>query len=428
MGNMEAASLGELYSQRKKQIIEDCTLCGICVDVCPAVPLTSLSSMPASDIQGKVIDVLKDGVTSEEASLRSASCTHCGVCRDVCPMDINPVLMQELLRLELVRLGKKAYPLMEINLGDSTYFVPDILASMQIKPEEKRWITHVPDNPQQKDVVVFTGCALVMTPEKIFIIADILERLGLDFVIVAGGELCCGVRYMGIDLDKADAHGKALLRALGAFKPKKVLFSCAECFYQVAQFDKKISPAGFQYEEFFHFLSQHIKELEFTQPVNEKVTLHDPCSFSRVLGDTTSLRTILKAIPGLELIEMSRNKEQSICCGFVASRKLPVGQTMVRQCLEEAASTGAEVMVDACQGCYFQFLPEESKYPFQVEHILTLIGEAMGINYEDKIRKFYRYADAGRIMAEVRGNIEAGPYDPDFVAYLARRMFEGSTT
>jgi ferredoxin len=105
---MEAASPGELYSQRKKQVVEDCTLCGICVDVCPAAPLTSLSSVPVSDIQGKVVDLLKDGVTSEEASLRSASCTHCGVCRDVCPMDIGPVLMQELLRLELVRLGKKA--------------------------------------------------------------------------------------------------------------------------------------------------------------------------------------------------------------------------------------------------------------------------------------------------------------------------------
>jgi len=136
------------------------------------------------------------------------------------------------------------------------------------------------------------------------------------------------------------------------------------------------------------------------------------------------LRTILKAIPGLKLIEMSKNKEQSICCGAVASRKLPVGQTMVRECLEEAARTGAEVMVDACLGCHFQFLPEESKYPFQIEYVLTLVGEAMGINYEDRIKKFYRYGDADRIMTESRENIEAGPYDADFTALLAKRMFE----
>jgi len=425
---MEAASLTELYDRMKKQTIEDCNLCGICVDVCPTVPLTALSSMAASDIQQKVIDVLKDGIVSEEATLKSDSCTHCGICQDVCPVDINPVIMHELLRLELVKLGKKAYPLLEIKLGDSTYFVPDMIASMQIKPEEKRWITHVPDSPPQKDVVVFAGCGLVLMPDKIFLIADILERLELDFVMVGGGELCCGVRYLGMDLDKADAMGKALLRALGSFKPKQVILCCAECAYQVAQYDKKIIPANFQYEHLFHFLSRYVNQLEFTRPVNKKVTLHDPCSLTRILGDTASLRTILEAIPDLELIEMGRNKEQSICCGSLASRKLPVGPTMVKKCLEGAAATGAEVMVDACLGCHFQFIPEESKYPFQVEHILTLVGEALGINYEDKINKFYRYNDADRVMAECRENIEAGPYDPNFTALLAKRMFERTTT
>ena len=423
---MEAASLKELYNQKKKQIIETCNLCGICVDVCPAVPLTALASMDPSDIQQKVIAVLNDGVTSEEASLKSASCTHCALCQDICPMDINPVLMHELLKLELVRLGKKAYPLLEINIGDSNYFVPDVIASMQVKPEEKRWITHVPASPRHREVVVFTGCGFVMVPDKIFIIAEILERLGLDYVMVGGGELCCGVRYLGMDLDKTDAYCRALLHALAAFTPEQVLFACAECEYQVAQYDKKILPAGFQYEHLFRFLGRHINELGLTRPANKKVTLHDPCSLSRILGDNESLRTILKAIPGLELVEMGKNKEQSICCGGVASRKLSVAPTMVKRCLEEAAATGAEVMADACLGCHFQFLPEESKYPFRVEHVLTLVGEAMGIRFEDRIKRFYEYNDAGKIMAECRENIAAGPYDPGFTELLAKRMFEKS--
>lgn len=424
---MEAASLSELYDQMKKQVIEDCNLCGICVDVCPTVPLTALSSMSSPDIQQKVIDVLKDGITSEEASLKSSSCTHCALCQDVCPVDINPVLMHEILRLELVKLGKKAYPLLEIKLGDATYFVPDIIASMQVKPEEKRWLTHVPDNPEHKDVVVFAGCGLLLMPEKILLISEILEKLGLDYVIIGGGELCCGVRYLGMDLDQADAHGKALLRALGAFKPEQVVLCCAECVYQVAQYDKKIIPANFKYEHIFSFLARHADKLGFSKPINKKVTVHDPCSLSRILGDTHSLRTILKAIPGLELVEMSSNKEQSNCCGGVASRKLPVVPEMVKRCLEEAASTGAEVMADACLGCHFRFLPEEHKYPFQVEHVLTLVGEAMGIAYEDRIKKFYRYGDAEKIMAESSDNVAAGPYDPGFTTLLAKRMFERST-
>jgi Fe-S oxidoreductase len=286
----------------------------------------------------------------------------------------------------------------------------------------------MPDNPQQKDVVVFTGCALVMMPDKISIISDILEKLKLDFVIVGGGELCCGARYLPINLDKADTLGKTLLYALGTFKPKQVIFCCAGCAYYVTRLDKEISPAYFKYDEMFHFLSQHVTELEFTHSVNKKVTLHDPCSFSRGLGDNTSLRTILKAIPGLKLIEMNSNNKQSICCGVAARRKMPeISQTMVNRILKEATETGAEVMVDACQGCHLQFCPEEPKYPFQIEHLLTLMGEAMGINYEDKVKKFYRYGDADKIMAESRENIEAGPYDPGFAAYLAKSMFSRPT-
>jgi len=136
----------------------------------------------------------------------------------------------------------------------------------------------------------------------------------------------------------------------------------------------------------------------------------------------------LRAIPGLELVEMRSNREKAICCGGVASRKLPVAPAMVKRCLDEAAATGAEVMVDACLGCHFQFLPQEYRYPFSIEHVLTLVGRAMDVTYEDRIKRFYGYNDAGKIMAECRENVAAGPYDPGFTELLAKRMFERSAS
>jgi len=421
---MDAASLSELYGRKKQQIIEDCNLCGACVEVCPAIPLSPLAYLPASEIQEKVIAALKDGILSEEASLRAASCTHCSKCRDACLLDINPVIIQELLQLEIVKSGKKRYPLMEINMGDRNLFVPDILASMQVKPEEKDWMAHVPDKPQHRDFVVFTGCAMVMMPDKIFLVRDIMRRLGGDFVIVAGGELCCGVRCLGVDLNEADAHVKNLYNALAAFQPELVIFCCSECAGRITQYDREVSPAPFRYEEMFCFLSRHINDLGLDHPVNKKVTLHDPCSLSRVIGDNSSLRTLLKAIPGLDFVEMDSNKEESICCGAVVGRKQrKVGMAMAEKVMEEAARTGADVLVDACQGCHFQFCPMEPSYPFKIENLLTVIGEAMGISYEDKLKKFYRYGDVERIMSETGECVEAGPYDPGFTALLAQHMF-----
>ena len=426
---MEGLSLSELYSRRKLQYIQDCNLCGICVEACPAMPMTSISSVSSCDIQKKVLELLTSGIKSEEASIRAASCAHCNSCRDVCPLDINPVILQELLQLELVKLTGKRRPLMELKLGDSNLFIPDILASMQVKPKQKLWLSRVPDNPGRKDIVVFTGCAMVMMPDKILLVHEILKKLGLDFVLVSGGELCCGARYAGTDLDESESLTRKLLHTLASFSPQQVIFCCAECAGRIAAFDREISQVPFPYDEMFHFLSLHINEMAFTQPVNRKVTLHDPCSMSRVLGDNSSLRALLKAIPGLTLIEMDKSKKESICCGAVASRRLPgVGRALARQVLEEALKTGADVMVDACQGCHFQFCASQSEYPFQIENLLSLIGEAMGIHFEDKLRKFYICGDADKIMEECRLNVEAGPYDPGLTAMLAKHIFAENTS
>ncbi|MBI4596765.1 MAG: (Fe-S)-binding protein [Candidatus Tectomicrobia bacterium] len=422
---MEITSLTELFAGEKERFIQNCTLCGVCVESCPAIPYTPLSTIEASDIMARAMDVLQDGSISEEATIRAASCMQCAACRDVCPQEINPQLIQEILQLDLVKLGQKRYPKMEIKMGDGICFLPDVVVSMQIKPEEKRWLDRVPDNPTPRDIVVFAGCSMLMMPDKIFTLSDILEGLGLDFVMVAGGELCCGSRYSGVNLQKAEAHGRALVNKLSAFKPQQVIFCCTECAHQVTQYYKKMVPISYEFDEIFHFLSQRLDQLEFTHQVNKTVTLHDPCALTRLFGDTTSLRQLLKAIPGVTLVEMHKNKEQAPCCGSAASRNFPqVGQEMTRQCLQEAARTGAEVLVDACQGCHLQFCPEEAKYPFEIQNCLTIIGKAMGIAYEDKLKKFYRYGQADTVLAETKDNIEAGPYELKFVANLAKRLFE----
>jgi len=427
VSHMPNMSLRNLYQDRKLHYIQDCNLCGACVEACPAIALTALKSVSSCDIQEKVMGVLKDGTLCEEASIRSASCAHCMSCRDACPLDIDPVVMQELLQLEMVRLTGKRRPLMELRLGEDSLFIPDILASMQVSPEEKHWLSSVPDHPGEKDIVIFTGCALVMMPDKIYLVSEIFKRLGLDFALVAGGELCCGARYAGVDLDVAERLAHKLVAALAAFKPEQVIFCCAECAGRIAAFDHEVSPVPFQYEEMFHFLANRVSDIKFIHPIKRNVTLHDPCSMSRLMGDTTSLRTILKAIPGLTQMEMANARDKSLCCGAVASRKLPaVGRAMARQVLEEALKTGAETLVDACQGCHFQFISLQSRYPFQIQNILTVIGEAMGIRSEDRLREFFICGDADRILEECRANIEAGPYDPGLTAMLARHIFSSA--
>jgi len=91
-------------------------------------------------------------------------------------------------------------------------------------------------------------------------------------------------------------------------------------------------------------------------PVKMRVTYHDPCYLGRHNGVYDAPREALKAIPGLELTEMIRNREDSFCCGGGGGNfftdLLGVGEESPgRIRVREAMETGARVLAVACPMC-----------------------------------------------------------------------------
>jgi Fe-S oxidoreductase len=85
-----------------------------------------------------------------------------------------------------------------------------------------------------------------------------------------------------------------------------------------------------------------------------KATYHDPCYLSKHNGLYEEPREILKSIPGVEIVEMRRSREKSICCGGGGGRMwadFDENKKLSEVRVEEALVTGAELLVTACPFC-----------------------------------------------------------------------------
>src|SRR5690554_556604 len=99
-----AGSTIEFLEQERLRMLDACTQCGRCYEVCPMTP--GLSAQPGSSQEavGGVLAILKEasGSTPNDAAALEwvDSCTRSGLCVPACPHSVNPKLMLRLARIK----------------------------------------------------------------------------------------------------------------------------------------------------------------------------------------------------------------------------------------------------------------------------------------------------------------------------------------
>ena len=93
-------------------------------------------------------------------------------------------------------------------------------------------------------------------------------------------------------------------------------------------------------------------------------------------------RDVLRAIPGLQLVEMERNREAAWCCGAggAAREAYPEFSAWAAgERIEEAAATGADAIVSACSRCELNFSEAVAagSGDMQVYDVLELVERAL---------------------------------------------------
>lgn len=117
--------------------------------------------------------------------------------------------------------------------------------------------------------------------------------------------------------------------------------------------------------EVIHY-SQILKELIESGGLNPKssfdakVTYHDPCFLGRHNDEYDAPRKVIHSVPGLELVEMERNRENALCCGGGGGNLFTdvIGSgtnSPARVRVHEAVNIGASILAVTCPYCANMF-------------------------------------------------------------------------
>lgn len=306
-----------------------------------------------------------DYTDSEKLLEISYLCTSCGACEMNC-LRLNekePLKAAEALKTRLIELGIGPLPAHKELLNSiKNYDNP------WLKPRARRrdWAKglDVKDFAKEKcEYLFFAGCTPAFDPllqHEIQNVINILNKIDVSVGIFGEKEICCGSPAIRIG-DRETFFGlmKRNLELFKEFGVKKIITHCAGC-YHVLKYDFPEVPGipkiDFEVLHITEVLSRLVEEgkIKFTKEVPMSVTWHDPCHIGRHGGIYEEPRDILKAIPGIHLVEMERIKDQAWCCGAGAGVKTAYPEYAFRiasERIEEAKETGAEAISTCCPYC-----------------------------------------------------------------------------
>ncbi|WP_102264614.1 heterodisulfide reductase-related iron-sulfur binding cluster [Mesobacillus jeotgali] len=135
---------------------------------------------------------------------------------------------------------------------------------------------------------------------------------------------------------------------------------------------------GFEGEVYHHteLLAQLVKEGRLTpkHAVNETITFHDSCYLGRYNEVYDAPRDILKAIPGVDLKEMERNRDTAMCCGAGGGlmwMEEETGHRINVSRTEQALAVNPSVISSGCPYC-LTMLSDGTKAKEVEENVDTL--------------------------------------------------------
>ncbi|WNR42213.1 (Fe-S)-binding protein [Paenibacillus roseipurpureus] len=391
----ESFGVGKIEEFTQKQMLDfySCVECGRCTSVCPAnttgkllspmhlitklrdhltekgAAITSKSAWvpamvfaPAAHGNPLEAELIGDVITEEELW----ACTTCRNCEDQCPVANEHVDKIIDMRRHLVLTqgnmphdGQRALQNIErqgnpwgISRNDRVKWVKEM------DPNDDLQVRTVKENPTF-EYLFFLGSmgAYDNRSRKItHAFVKLMREGGISFAILGNEEKNSGdtPRRLGNEF----LFQQLCADNIATFQKYKVTKIVTTCPHTYHTFKNEYPEFGLEAEVFHHteLLDLWVREgrLQPQYEVKERITYHDSCYLGRYNEVYEEPRNVLRAIPGVELVEQSRSRENSMCCGAgggmmwmeeTAGTRVNVART------EQLLSVKPTVISSACPYC-----------------------------------------------------------------------------
>lgn len=349
-----------------------CFQCGLCDVVCPWSRVTEFS------MRG-LLRMAAFGLTEIESE-DVWRCTTCGMCQQECPRGVRQIDFSVALRRIATQFSIFPPSVSSLRAVRSSISAE---GNPLNEPRSRRteWSKNlqIPTFNTETELLYFTCCYLCYDSRlrKVAVAtASVLSDAGLNFGVLGDAENCCGesVRKAGFD----DLFRELACENIKTFIEngvRRILVSSPHCYHAFKN-DYKEFMVSFEVlhtTELFYELIQEGR-LKFSKRFERRVVWHDPCYLGRHNGLYEEPRRVLKAIPGIQLLEFEEAKEFGLCCGGGGGRiwvETPKGQRFSDIRIQQALNIGADLLVTACPYCIANF--EDSRLTLGVEEKISVM-------------------------------------------------------
>ncbi len=409
-------------------LLLDCVHCGLCTAACPTyAELGDENDSPRGRIY--LMRAVADERLQVTSQVRShlELCLDCRACETACPSGVQYGKLIEPFRVAMeqtaggasksndwfhrwILFGLFPYPdrlrkaLLPARIAQTLRLdrLAESLGLLRLLPGRLRGLVEMlpplqknePDLPdvlpavgkKRARVALFTGCiGDVMFRHTHWATVRVLQQNGCE-VVIPKTQACCGaIHFHAGSSEPAREFADTNLDAFDLDDVDAIVVNIAGCGAMLKDYghhwhdDRQAERQRFA--EKIKDINEFLDGLGLIAPTGRldiTATYHDACHLNHAQRVRQQPRNLLKAIPGLTLVELP---ETDLCCGAAGTYNLTepeMAGRLSRRKLSNIRSTGAQVVVTANAGCLMQIAREARSQgePLELVHPMDLLDRS----------------------------------------------------